>query len=103
MQKPWLSSDFFFSLTPLGREQNSLLKITNGFVDNVRLLARYTYIVTLIRKFYPFFLQVISQRRQYLNEMKLSGKPLKYIEGMRHKLFNFHQSQFKKLIVYILS
>jgi len=65
MQKPWLSSDFFFSLTPLGREQNSLLKITNGFVDNV-----------------------ISQRRQYLNEMKLSGKPLKYIEDKRRPLLD---------------
>jgi len=63
-RKPWLSSDWFFALTPLGREQKSVLKVIHQFTDNV-----------------------IFQRRQYLNEMK-QKHATPYIRDKRRPLLD---------------
>jgi len=65
MRKPWLSYNWFFSLTPLGREQKALLKTTHRFIDSV-----------------------ISQRRDYLNRMKQKGETLQYTEDKRRPLLD---------------
>jgi len=85
MRKPWLSYNWFFSLTPLGREQKALLKTTHRFIDSVYLFSITFGIQTLISP----SLQVISQRRGYLNRMKQKGETLQYTEGMRLDLFTF--------------
>ena len=84
MRKPWLSSNWFFSLTPLGREQKALLKITNGFTDNVS----HTSTVIIIQKLHPSFAQVISQRRQYLKQLEQTSETLPYTEGTRYQIIH---------------
>lgn len=80
MRKPWLAIGCIFRLTPLGREKKALLETIHGFINDVSRVLHHGSHSKLPVTF--FLRQVISQRRQYLNQLKQKGETLQYGEGM---------------------